>query len=1175
MQKTKNDIEGIVEIERSKKFSDAAIRKGLQKKKFKKDEIDSALRVETDSLDALPIQFERVSEGVSAAVQLFNEVRNSLGEYVENNKNKTSTQIRNEAIRILKANPIYKSESKSIQAGLVIGLDNSLDFVSKGNATFEKKMAGIRNNLKQREIGIKELDKVKKQIKKFIVDSLVQTKKYSKKNVIDSDVFRLLRIIDATDVDTIKKESDRAFELVEKIREKQKKFLIDELAAKIKDKARSESKTDANDKSLFRKMGKLLKTIKIASDPKNKGYDQAVSDLNKLKTRLSDNFMLISKLIEEDINKENPDKIKSSSAKRKAHRDLLNDDLSFHLLQGVYEMSLEDVRKLLNEVELFSKESKAKLQESILIRDKERKIKHDEADRQIKETNPELFDDEGDVLSGGQRSDAIEKLYTRWNGLKIPKEISSWVKEFKYNSISWLAQSAANIFSSIETLTNVLDRTTQGFNTFRENIYDVLNVMHTNKLQGLREMQAKINSIAEKNNKKDYKEIKKKIARKGALELPGITTIEGKPTKSRFTADEIVHLYALSLNEDTNKTLSKMGFDKANIERMKGYLEKDVVGFVDGVVVLLSDEYFESINEVFKKVENREFSYVNQYFPLVTEYDALIDTGDLKEGEYVSVLSAESAPYFNSRTAEETDIDLTRLGFIQSLDGYIDTMEKYKAYAEGARDIKSFMNVPSVRTLVEALFVKDMLKQLIMGDISPSARNKTNTKHINKLYSQFTGFILSFRPMQVVKQATSAIVPFSNFKMKRSGKNPLPAIYEFPMFMIKLANVFFEVITKDLLGKKGPIGRFREISPDFDMRILQAISGETFGLESGRRDSKIDSVKKYKRIGVAEKNFNVAKGAYTSFGDALGIMGQAVVYDQNIKNGMDKVEALKLFNDYNSTQQPRRGSDKNILQNENNFMVRSVMLFSSTYFAQLNKVMQSYTNMTRDAAKGKSPRPQDVRSMLLNLTLANALFAASGSVLMYAYGDDDDKYKAWRKTKEALLGFNFLYQLPVLGAAAEKLDIGGKIISAAEGNEYKQKRMFSNESTNPLVEAFLKAEKLEKNKGMSQQMAYARVLAELAAGTQFDMPESLYNLYDASDRREIYEELFKLTGAAPSQIPSRYIPENRIADQEAQSRYAEEQVEPESNSRTDDGNDGTRVSTGNIRKAPPSKRSAQ
>ena len=52
-------------------------------------------------------------------------------------------------------------------------------------------------------------------------------------------------------------------------------------------------------------------------------------------------------------------------------------------------------------------------------------------------------------------------------------------------------------------------------------------------------------------------------------------------------------------------------------------------------------------------------------------------------------------------------------------------------------------------------------------------------------------------------------------------------------------------------------------------------------------------------------------------------------------------------------------------------------MFGSTLFLQMNKVMQSTTNITRDMANKKRPRSKDTRDLALNLAVANVLFAAA------------------------------------------------------------------------------------------------------------------------------------------------------------------------------------------------------
>ena len=165
-------------------------------------------------------------------------------------------------------------------------------------------------------------------------------------------------------------------------------------------------------------------------------------------------------------------------------------------------------------------------------------------------------------------------------------------------------------------------------------------------------------------------------------------------------------------------------------------------------------------------------------------------------------------------------------------------------------------------------------------------------------------------------------------------------------------------------------------------------------------------------MGRAIRAFKSAAASPTIIGDILGVMGYMINYKRNIKNGMSKTEAVEAFNNYNATQQSRRGADKIPLQQSNNALQRGFTMFGSTLFLQMNKVMQTSTNIIRSVQAGKMPRKQDIRGFYLNAAIANVLFVGISNIAKFIKGDDEDRMDALKKMAEAMAGMNLLYQIP-------------------------------------------------------------------------------------------------------------------------------------------------------------------
>ena len=246
-------------------------------------------------------------------------------------------------------------------------------------------------------------------------------------------------------------------------------------------------------------------------------------------------------------------------------------------------------------------------------------------------------------------------------------------------------------------------------------------------------------------------------------------------------------------------------------------------------------------------------------------------------------------------------------------------------------------------------------------------------------------------------------------------------------------------------------------------------------------------------------------------------MGYMINYKRNIANGMSKAEAVKAFNDYNATQQSRRGTDKIPIQRNNNVFVRAFTMFGSTLFLQMNKVMQSTTNIARDISNKKRPRSKDTRDLALNLAVANVLFATAANIAKFVKGDDEDRETAMKSITEAMMGLNLIYQIPYVGSTVKDLDIAGQAISAVKGEEYKKSRIYKSDVVNPLASVMQQYRKLTKN-DENKLVAAVRTLIEITIGAKMDPFFGLYN-YFGGEEEDVDAAMYDVLGISPSYRP--------------------------------------------------------
>jgi len=186
-------------------------------------------------------------------------------------------------------------------------------------------------------------------------------------------------------------------------------------------------------------------------------------------------------------------------------------------------------------------------------------------------------------------------------------------------------------------------------------------------------------------------------------------------------------------------------------------------------------------------------------------------------------------------------------------------------------------------------------------------------------------------------------------------------------------------VAEVILTLPAQIKKAYKISPDFRQRLREGLQGDVYRLVSGVNQFQSVSNRRIK-LGAIARVFKAAAASPTIIGDVLGVMGYMVNYNQNIRNGMSKAEAMRAFNMYNATQQTRRGAERSPIQNARNPLIRSFTMFASTLYLQMNKVASSMGNIMKTTRESKLPRSKDVRALALNFAIANVLFTVVSNI---------------------------------------------------------------------------------------------------------------------------------------------------------------------------------------------------
>jgi len=1117
MLKSDQSMASIIETGRRNGYSDASIKAVLKERKFPAADIAAAMEVKVDVFTQLPEAFGRVEGGVSEGMKLYSEVRQAVSNFAS--KGKTMAEVRQKAMDLMKANPIYQAQQEQVQMELMVDFDKTLN--SRANVSVQKEISAIRNSLKQRKISEKNLRASQTQLKNFIRNQLPKSKTYTQ-----AQINKLISRVGKSTVDTFQADTEYVMNIVDKQKANMQKALVKDILKLVKSKAMT-----AFTKSRKRRAKGLSKEGQSYFNAVKQVLMADADTLLDIQQKIQENSVEISNLIQRQLDlkaltkadqktEAGKDLVKKLTLDQK-EQALLNLALAFDTFGDVSNLSLEETQALMQQIKDTKAESIAVFKSRRLARAEANKKMKEEADAQIKDTNPLLFDEDGNVLNENQRLARRDKILSHFRNFELGKGFSTLAESMRFSSASSYIKNFKLMLQHLGTLSNTLDRVTKGRDFFTKNVYDALNRMDDISIGGVYQTRQKLDDIANTipGITKGMKQIYRKL-NTGTHELVLRRGDTGTEYTDIFNSDQMMRIYALSLNDVQRQKLEAQGITPETIESIKNIIGPEAVEFAEKSVDFLSNEYYESVNNVYSYVNDVNLGYVNNYFPTST-ISADTSADMIKGGDFNGVFNSETSPAFKERSNKTSDINLKKGDFTSVLNNHIESMEKYKAYAVGTQRLNNLFKIESVKALLKETGVEGAMRKAVNFAINPdSGKDASGTvKIISKLQSKFTGFALAFKAIQILKQATSFVNAFEDYSYFPSDSK-VPRVIrkavDYPMFMIDgAANVLS--LAKDLVGMKGPVRQAMEISPTFRKRIEQGIEGDIYGLESGSQTFNKKSLTGSKRKRI-QQGYKTAAAAPTVIGDVLGVMGYMINYKRNIKNGMSKADALKAFNNYNPTQQSRRGTDKIPLQMNSTVFQRAFTMFGSTLFLQINKVMQSTTNISRSISQGKMPRSKDTRGLALNMAVANVLFVGVSNIAKFVKGDDEDKEAALKKMAEAAMGLNLIYQLPFVGSAIEGFDVAGRVISGIQGEEYKEEGLrFSDDVVNPIASVFYKYKKLTK-KDVGEVEAALRVLTEITVGAQFDPFIGLYNLFGGEEEK-LEEATYDVTGISPSYRP--------------------------------------------------------
>ena len=1068
-------IYSIVEIARKNGFSDESIRVVLKERGYKASDITNALEVKIDLFKSIPKEFSNAEGGTNVGIDLFNRVRDKINKFSKQGprggkgkkRTKSFSEIREKAQDILINDPVFQEQPEQVQLEMRSALDRVLGI--RSNPNINREIGDIRTKLRERRISENNLKDAQRRMRTFVRKLLPSSENYSNRAIN-----KLMKVINDTTFKNFNGQMTIVLSEVQNQREVIKGQVIDKIIGIVGKKAKTARTPSGKRRS-------------AGLDAIGQSYfSQAKRVLTLAKENDVDGLIEMQNEIDQDFLSEALNDLDSGKKITEKQRAVIDKQIALDSFSDVQSMSLEDVNELLKDVKLTRSESIARLNNRRLARKQAVDEIKSQFKSQISSDFNEIYDENGNLKDKNQRKKNYKKIAESFRESGLLKGIEDLFNRFKKDN-KYTANTIQKFFRNnivhLGTITNLLDRGKKGL--FTKMFYDRLNDMDEIRLSGTYQKENVLTSITNSLTKKRWRKWKYSLGSE-SLTVSNLTNPKtGASFEDSFNKDRAMRIYALSLNPIQKEKLASQGITDSVLEEIKSFIGEENVLIVEQVVDFFSNEYYNEINDVYVQANDVNLGYVENYFPTKT-ISKSSNIADMVNGDFSSIFTSDVSPQFKERVDKEGAVDLED-SFTSVVENYIQVMERYRAYALGVKQMDQVFKSNDIQTLLEETGIGPVFKRSINYAINPDSGAQVSSGVVSWLQRQFTGFALAFKPIQVVKQSTSYVQASEDYQLVKGRSIPVVDLLGFVFDYAKVVAT---------LPKQ--IKEAKEISSTFRARIDKGLSGDVFGLESGGRTYSSRSSK-------ASRAFRQGAAFFTVAGDILGVLGYKAVYNRNIKNGMSKADALSLFNNYNNTQQTRRSTEKVPLQQDTGFGSKFFTMFASTILLQINKTFQSSNNIVKSLGRKEFPKLKDLRALALNVSVANVLFTMASYSGALIKGDDEDRDRAWRAIKDASMGLNLLYQIPIIGAGMEYA------VNRMRG-EYRP----SSEGVNPVTNLISKIIKSYNQTKDGDVINALKPILEIIIGAQTDAPIGLFNIMTTGGEDDDFYDVF---GISPSYRP--------------------------------------------------------
>ena len=201
---------------------------------------------------------------------------------------------------------------------------------------------------------------------------------------------------------------------------------------------------------------------------------------------------------------------------------------------------------------------------------------------------------------------------------------------------------------------------------------------------GVRNTNKIIDDLAKDTGFKNYRQV--------LIELLKLDNIELKGKRGKFNNDQLMYIYTISQNSDVRKRLIEQGYSEEVLQQIEDHLGPKITDFAKKVVNYMSEDSYNSVNEIYLRNNDVNLDKIENYFPLATEgLETKKESIEQEKGNLSERFAAQSPSSLKRRGLDSKIDESARFSTV--LEDHIDDTERYKAYADIVPTFNRLLNL--------------------------------------------------------------------------------------------------------------------------------------------------------------------------------------------------------------------------------------------------------------------------------------------------------------------------------------------------------------------------------------------------------------------------------------------------------------------------------------------------